>query len=77
MTKPEADVVLAALAGLRVDLRELERLGCLCDCLHGVVCPVHAEASRAEHRLDEVEEQVLRFARGGGRHGAAVQQHDL
>jgi hypothetical protein len=81
VTKPESDVVLAALAGLRLDVRELERLGCLCDCLHGIVCPIHAEASRAETRLDELEDQVRRFARTGTeeeqRHDPAAHQYHL
>jgi hypothetical protein len=77
VTKPEAEIILAALAGLRIELRELERLGCLCDCLHGVACSIHAEASRTETRLDELEEQVCDFARREERDGPALQQHDL
>ena len=58
MTKPEAELILTALARLRLDLHELERLGCLCDCLHGVACAIHDEAGPAEARLTELEEQV-------------------
>ncbi len=77
MNKPEAEILLAALAGLRLELRELERLGCLCDCLHGVACPIHAQAERADARLDDLEEQVRNFAQREERHGPAIQQHDL
>jgi hypothetical protein len=80
VTKPEAETILAALAGLRLDLRELERLGCLCDCLHGVACPIHAEADRAEARLSELEERVRGFRRprrGERSDGRPPHQYDL